>query len=266
MKGFSSAMALMVVVLCASSTVQIGAAAPAAATSVGKVKADDWGTIRGQVVFGGSVLPQPKQLDVNKDQDHCLEKGPLFTEELVVNPETKGVRYAVAFLKAPKGETLPIHPSLKEPSPKEAILDQPRCAFVPHLLAMRSDQTLVAKNPAPVPHNVVITGFTNTYNRQIPSKKSETFTLEPEDRAIALSCGAHPWMKGFLWVFDHPYFAVTDADGKFEIKNAPAGERSLVLWHEKVGWLDPKSGKNGKKIVVKAGEVTDLGKFELKPE
>jgi hypothetical protein len=265
MKWFSAATALMLVALCSSFTVQIGAA-PLAAANVGKVKADEWGTIRGQVVFAGATMPQPKQLDVNKDQDHCLEKGPLFSEELVVNPANKGVRYAVVFLKAPKGETLPIHPSLKEPNPQEAVLDQPRCAFVPHILAMRNDQKLVAKNPAPIAHNVVITGFTNSYNRQIPSNKSETFTLEPEDRAIKLSCGAHPWMQGFLWVFDHPYFAVTDVDGKFEIKNAPAGERSLVLWHEKVGWLDPKTGKNGKKIEIKAGEVTDLGKFELKPE
>ncbi len=232
----------------------------------GKAAQDEWGTIRGQIVYVGDKIPEPPKLDVTKDQEHCLEKGPLTGEEWVINPKNKGVRFAVVFLKAPKGQSLPIHPSLKEAEPKQAVLDQPRCAFVPHVLAMREDRELLAKNPAPIAHNVVITGFNNSKNQQIPSGKSETFRLQAEDRAIALSCGAHPWMKGWLWVIDHPYFAVTDEDGNFEIKNAPAGDRNIVFWHEKVGWIDQASGKNGKKIEVKSAGVTDLGKIEIKPK
>jgi hypothetical protein len=244
----------------------IGVLSSPNAAALGAVAQDEWGTIRGQVVFAGDKLPEPAKLDVNKDQDHCLDKGPLMSEDWVINPKNKGVQWVVVFLKAPKGQPLPVHPSLKQPAEKQAVLDQPRCAFVPHVLAMREDQELLAKNPAPVAHNVVITGFGNTHNRQIPSQKSETFKLVAEDRAIALSCGAHPWMKGWLWVLDHPYFTVTDADGNFEIKNAPAGDRNIVLWHEKVGWVDRASGKNGKKIEVKSAGVTDLGKIEIKPE
>jgi hypothetical protein len=70
-------------------------------------------------------------------------------------------------------------------------------------------------------------------------------------------------MKAWVRVFDHPYFAITDGDGKFEIKNAPAGDFRLVIWHEGVGWV--KGGKTGTPITIKAGGDTDLGKVEMTP-
>ena len=69
-------------------------------------------------------------------------------------------------------------------------------------------------------------------------------------------------MKGYLFVFEHPYFAVTDDNGQFEIKLAPAGPVNIVLWHEETGWV---VGRKGKAIEIKAGAETDLGKIEVKP-
>ena len=59
-----------------------------------------------------------------------------------------------------------------------------------------------------------------------------TEPLKAETPPIPFKCDIHPWMKGYVRVFDHPYFAVTDEDGKFEIKNAPAGKWRIVYWHE----------------------------------
>ena len=53
---------------------------------------------------------------------------------------------------------------------------------------------------------------------------------------IKIECNIHPWMNGWVRVFDHPYFAVTDADGNFELKNAPAGNYRLMVWHGQGGW------------------------------
>lgn len=227
------------------------------------VKGQGWGSIKGQVVFSGSQVPKAEELKVDKNQEHCLQKGPILSRVWTVNPQTKGVRYVVVFLKPDQSQTLPISPDALAQKQGNVVLDQPMCHFEPHILAMYQGQKLVVKNPAPVAHNIVITGFKNSHNIQMgPNAEDLSFTLSPENNPIGLSCGAHPWMKGFLWVFAHPYFAVTDENGNFEIKNVPEGAQNLVVWHEAKGYV---SGRNGQKINVQAGGVADAGKIELSP-
>jgi hypothetical protein len=129
-------------------------------------------------------------------------------------------------------------------------------------VAIREGQKLVAKNTAPVSHNLVIKGFKNDYNRVISTGRSETFQLVAEPGAINLTCGIHGWMKGFIWVFDNPYFAVTDADGKFEIKNAPSGPVNLVVWQEEAGYGE--GGQNGKTIQMNPDTTTELPAIGIK--
>ncbi len=69
-------------------------------------------------------------------------------------------------------------------------------------------------------------------------------------------------MKSYVMVFDHPFFATTAQDGRFEIKGVPAGTQNLVLWQEKVGYATPGAGR-GMPIEVKAGEVKDVGDIVL---
>jgi hypothetical protein len=73
-------------------------------------------------------------------------------------------------------------------------------------------------------------------------------------------------MKAWVLVSDHPYVAVTNKDGKFEIKNAPAGDYRLVVWHEDIGYLGGAKGRDGQPITIKPDAVTDLGKLKIKPE
>jgi hypothetical protein len=228
------------------------------------IKDGGWGAIKGKVVFDGATPPKAVPLDVNKDQDHCLAKGPLLNEEWVVNPKDMGVRWVVVFLKPEAGKSLPVHESLKEPK-GDAELDQPCCAFVPHVLAMRGDQKLLFKNPSPVTHTATLKGFVNDFNVTLPPKQNQAYPVQVEKNAIPVTCGIHPWMKGWAWVFEHPYFAVTDAEGNFEIKLAPAGAQKLVIWHEAIGYLGGRAGRDGKPIEVKTDGVTDVGTFKIKP-
>jgi hypothetical protein len=230
--------------------------------------ASGWGTIEGQIILAGS-LPEQKPIaavKTHQDAKNCLAKGPVLDEDWVVNPKNKGVRWAFVWLQADKDKELPINPALKEIKQKELTMDQPCCAFVPHALAMREGQVLVAKNSAPMPHNYKW-GGNPTKNPggnvlipaggQIPIKDLVT------DRfPITVSCTIHPWMKAWVRVFNHPYFAVTDADGNFEIKDAPAGDYHLVVWHESVGWGTP-GGKNGEPIHINAGSMTKVPTIEL---
>ena len=109
-----------------------------------------WGTVKGQVVLDADAVPAPKKLDVDKNQDHCLAKGPLFSEELVVNKKNKGVRWVFVWLAPEKGITQPlketIHPKLQKPKDKQVEMDQPCCQFVPHALAMREGSSGLLRN------------------------------------------------------------------------------------------------------------------------
>jgi hypothetical protein len=249
-------------------TLFIAGAGLALLFSPARAASEEWGTIKGQVVFGGKVIPEPKKIDAstNQDKQHCLSKGPLFSDEWVINPQNKGVRWVFVWLApAASGAALPVHPSLKEIKQKEVTIDQPCCMFVPHALAIRQGQDILAKNSSPVSHNINWTGFKNPGNNiLLPSGSSLKITkLVPDRVPLKLSCNIHSWMSGWVRIFDHPYFAVTDDNGMFEIKLAPAGNYRLVTWQEAVGY--GPGLRQGVPIAIKGGAETNAGKIELKP-
>ncbi|OAI42064.1 hypothetical protein AYO40_06780 [Planctomycetaceae bacterium SCGC AG-212-D15] len=228
-----------------------------------------WGTVKGQIVFAADP-PAAAKINVTKDQAHCLAKGALLSEAWVINPKNKGVRWTVIWL-APEPDSktpLPIHPKLKDVPAKAAEIDQPCCAFVPHVLGMREGQQLIVKNSAPVPHNINVTGNPKKnagFNYLMPAGgEIKAPALKADRYPLQMSCNIHPWMNGRIAVFDHPYFAITDEDGNFEIKDAPAGEYRLKVWHESVGWRGGAAGNVGQKITIKPSGATELGKLELK--
>ena len=65
----------------------------------------------------------------------------------------------------------------------------------------------------------------------------QTFARE---EIIPVKCNVHPWMKGYIAVFKHPYFAITEKDGTFDLKNVPPGDYVIQAWHEKYGVLAQK--------------------------
>src|SRR5262249_4463353 len=145
----------------------------------------------------------------------------------------------------------------------------------PHIVAMRAGQEFIGKNSSELKHSmrVVARGANgnNSTNTVIEPKgtlkvgKVWKGTGEPNQ----IDCTLHPWMKGWLIVFAHPYFAITDKDGKFELKNVPAGKFRLIIWHERGGWLVSEKGnkgKNGKLITIDPKEAIELGKIEMKVE
>src|SRR5262249_40231013 len=154
---------------------------------------------------------------------------------LVVNKSNLGVRWAFVWL-APEnksGPPLAIFPALKELKEKQILVDQPCCMFVPHAVAIREGQEIVVKNSAPIAHSTHWTGDLKNPggNRMAPAGQSLTIDgLKADKYPVKLSCDIHPWMGGWIRVFDHPYFAVTDENGKFEIKSAPVGRCRLVVW------------------------------------
>ena len=240
------------------------------ATTLHAADADGWGTLKGRIVWDGD-LPMIETIKVDKDLEHCLSKGDIKSDQWVIGKD-KGIRWVLVWLipdPASGVKTLPIHPALKQPKEKTVILDQPCCMFIPHVLAVREGQELVVKNSAPVAHNVNWTGHplsNPSGNVLIPAGKEYTITgLKGQRLPMPVACNIHPWMRSHVGIYNHPYFAVTDENGGFEIKDAPAGKHRLMIWHES-GYLGGSSGSKGKEVEVKPGSTTDLGNITWKKE
>jgi len=191
----------------------------------------------------------------------------LLSDSLVVNAKNKGLKWTVVFLVDAKDANKAI-PFSKGLSSKVEI-DQPCCMFVPHVAVVGPGQKLVFKNSAPVPHNVNVVGGKAGPNMNpiLPPGRDLEVTadkLKPRLLPINISCSIHNWMKGYVFVLNHPYFAITDADGNFAIKGTPAGKYRLIVWHEAIGWGDGKSPlKGGGKPINVAGQ-TNVGQIKLK--
>jgi hypothetical protein len=230
---------------------------------------DNWSSLKGQVVYPeGKPIPERKKLEVSQDKAHCLSKGDILDESLVVNPKNRGIKNVVVWLRPDdtnaksKFPADKIHPSDKDRKPAEVKIDQPCCMFVNRITLARVGDTIVAKNPAPVAHNFFWTSANNGEFNVTIAKESEwkmPQALVAESSPVQFKCTIHPWMSGYVRVFDHPYYAVTDEDGKFEIKNAPVGKFRMVVWQEKSGFLGGKDGRFGQQIEIKPGTT------ELKP-
>ncbi len=244
-----------------------------ALAAASQVEADPpkWITLKGQVVLpADEKLPMLAPLIVNNNKQHCLAKGPLPDEKMLVNPKTRGIKNVVVWLRPadadPKVQFDPkdIHPADAKRKPQEVVIDQPCCLFVPRVLAARVGDTIIVKNSAPVGYNFFWSSSDNgNLNVNIPAGGKHTFQnpLVAESAPIQYKCTIHPWMLGYVRIFDHPYFAVTDADGNFEIKNVPTGNWRLVYWHENVGFKDGRKGRAGDPVAIPAANNT----LEMKP-
>jgi hypothetical protein len=232
--------------------------------------AQEWGNIKGRVVWGPKELPVRRVLDeINKhpDKAHCLQNGELKDEKYIVDDKSRGLRWTFIWLinDNPKNKNpLPIHPKLEKIKDPMVEIDQPVCAFIPHALAIREGQILVAKNSSPVTHNIKWTGANNMGNVTVPAKgEFQIKELQAERLPMLIECNIHPWMNARCGVFNHPYFALTDKDGNFEIKDAPAGNYRVVIYNG--SYLGGKEGRFGQQIAIPAGKTLDLGEQKFEP-
>ena len=225
---------------------------------------EKFGTIKGRLVWGGAKAPEPQKVPASSTaKDPVCSKSEIYDRELVVDPETLGVAQAFAYLPNPKGKNPEAEKALLEEHPRVEI-DQIDCQYVPFSSAGMAKQEWVFNSSDATGHNVHYTGFTNNGNFSLPPEGEAVKKLNPEKRPINLVCDIHPWMKGNMMVFNHPFFAVTGEDGSFEISGVPAGTQKIVLWQRKSGYVT-SGGATGMEVVVKAGEVTDLGEIKLDP-
>jgi plastocyanin len=230
---------------------------------------EEWGTIKGRFLFGGEP-PASAELKADKDPEVC-GKHKLISEELSVGAD-KGVANVVVFVRD-KG--VKVHPdAAAEAKAAKAVLDNKDCRFAPHVVVVHTGQPLIIKNSDTVGHNSNVATIKNPpSNSLIPAGGESSIPFANEEPLPAqVTCNIHPWMKAWVVVRPNPYAAVSAADGSFEIKNVPAGEVELQLWHEKAGYIGEVSvgGKSekiakGRRKVKVGANGTDLGEMVLAP-
>jgi plastocyanin len=227
---------------------------------------EEWGTLKGKFVFGGSP-PAAAELKADKDVEVC-GKHKLVAEELLVGADG-GVANVVVYVRDKK---VNVHPDLAASKNEKVVLDNKDCRFEPHVAFVQTGQSLVLKNSDTVGHNSNVATLKNQpSNSLIPAGEERSITFKDDEAIPAqVTCNIHPWMKAWLVVRDNPYAAVSKADGSFEIKHLPAGEVELQMWHEKAGYIGEikvggkveKTAKGRKKVQV-AAAGTDLGEMTL---
>jgi plastocyanin len=116
-------------------------------------------------------------------------------------------------------------------------LDQKNCHYLPHVLGVRAGQTLAIGNSDDTPHNVhAVPNANRAWNKgQALKNMVDEKVFTARDVMIPFKCDVHNWMRAYVGVMDHPYYAVTQGGGKFELKNLPAGTYTVAAWHEKLG-------------------------------
>jgi plastocyanin len=232
---------------------------------------DGYGGLSGQIFVDGKV-PAPAKSDVNKDQAVCLaDNNVIFDQSLLVGANNELQGAFVMLLLKPR-EEIKVHPDLKAPPTTEVVLDNNKCIFVPATLAVRTGQSIKLKNSDAAGHNCNVASFNNAINVNLPPNSETPVKFEKSDKVPAVvKCDIHPWMVAYILIRDDPYFAVTDAEGKFSIEKIPAGKWNFQFWHSRCGYMKDLqqggkgiAGKRGEvEFEIKDGETLDLGKLMI---
>lgn len=228
---------------------------PAAMT--GKpVDAATAGSIAGKVRFDGPA-PAAETVRVSTDKNCVQDAGPNPQSDAILIAADGALKNSFVYVK----EGLDPGYGFEAPT-APVVLDQKGCFYSPRVIGIRVGQPLEIVNSDPTMHNVHAMPVANTeFNRSQPvkgAKNTEVFTT-PEVM-VRFMCNVHNWMAAYVGVLPHPYFAVTDAAGNFEIRNLPPGTYTLEAWHEKFG-------RQTATVTVGAKEAkTAAFTFTLKPE
>jgi len=186
-------------------------------------------TVKGVVKFRGTA-PKPSHIDMSADPK-CAQIHPTgaTTEDIVVDGNG-GLQNTVVYVSDGLGDRK------FEPPQEAAVIEQKGCMYKPHVVAVRANQELKVVNADPTTHNIHPAPNNNReFNQTQPPGLPLSATFAREEIAIPVKCNIHPWMRSYIAVFKHPYFAVTVKDGSFEIANLPTGSYTITAWHEKLG-------------------------------
>jgi plastocyanin len=192
---------------------------------------DNGATVTGKVSFDGAK-PTPKTIDMSA-VPACMNahKTPQKSEEVIVN-DNGTLKNVFVWVKS----GLPADKTWAVPTSPVA-LTQEGCMYQPHVIGAMAGQNLDIKNADPTGHNIHPMPVNNPdFNQsQTPGGPDIMHTFAREEVLIPVKCNVHPWMRAYIGVVNHPFFAVTGDDGSYTIKGLPPGTYTIQIVHEKYG-------------------------------
>jgi len=204
---------------------------PAATPGALKVDTAVAGSVKGVVNFEGTA-PKNEAIKMNADPV-CVKqnKDPQFQETYLVSDDGKTLGNVFVYVKDGLGNYIFDTPTTP------AKIDQQNCRYHPHVFGIRVNQPLEIVNSDPTLHNIhaMPKGNAEFNNGQPIQGMKMTHTFTAKEVMVPFKCDVHGWMNAYVGVLDHPYFATTDKDGKFELKDLPPGTYTIEAWHEKLG-------------------------------
>jgi plastocyanin len=204
---------------------------PSATPSGQKVDTATAGDVKGVAMLDGAA-PKNQVIKMNADPVCMKEaKGTQEQETYLVGGDGKSLGNVFVYVKDGLGNYVFDTPT------DTAKIDQKECRYHPHVFGMRVGQALEIVNSDPTLHNIHAMPKENSeFNNGQPIQGMKmTHTFDKKEVMVPFKCDVHGWMNAYVGVMDHPYFAVTDKDGKFELKSLPPGTYTIEAWHEKLG-------------------------------
>ncbi len=181
--------------------------------------------VTGAVTTAVRIRPKTIAGIKNDPKCDCLHETTPKSEDLVVG-EGGGVKWAlVRVTQGLEGKTF-------APPQAAVLLDQRGCLYTPHVVGVMVGQAVEFRNSDNMLHNVHGIPFVNKEFNFAQLKGAADRRIFPKPEVFKVVCNVHPWMGAYVGVVEHPYFAVTDAEGRFTIKGLPPGKYTLEVWHE----------------------------------
>ena len=188
------------------------------------------GDLTGTITFKGTAPAEKDFADSIKSDPNCsalYPSGVFPTTHYYAVSASGGLADVVVSIKgAPAGT-----------KSAPAVLDQKGCLYTPNILVVQAGQKVIVKNSDPCVHNVHTVPKENEMKNlvQMPGGADLEFVFDKPEPFLKFSCDVHPWMLAWVSVVDSPYFSLSDKDGKFVIKNVPAGKYTVEFAHRKLG-------------------------------
>jgi len=233
-----------------------------------EVDSAQWGELEMRFVFDGDP-PKPK-LIAN------AFGAPLGVDEsLLVNAKDRGIANVAVWLRHDSGSgELPVHPSYRKSAAKVVAVGIVGDALVPRVTTLRTTLEITITNADPHGHNILAHVFNNApFNHLLHAGESIQGQFpKPEALPMRLGDVIHPWLEGYIHVSEHPYHAVSTANGTLLISNVPKGKWTFVVWHERAGYVKEAAvGRNPVKwergvfhLDIRSGR-NNLGEITLGP-
>ena len=199
-----------------------------------KSKGDE-GTITGTVAFAGAA-PEAKKIDTSADPQCTAKSANLMSEEWAVKDGKLGNTF-VYIKEGTLADGKKIGDVAWAAPSSPVVLDQDGCHYKPHVFGVVTKQAISIKNSDPTTHNVHFTPKNNPdWNQSQPNGAPNLeHKLNVAEAMVPVKCNQHPWMKAYIGVLKHPFFAVSAENGSYTIANVPPGTYTVVAWHEGPG-------------------------------